>query len=195
MLGEKLGNVFDKPLGSAAKKIPFTPNTLTLVGFIITIYASYVLMKDLRTGGILVLAGGVFDILDGVVARVNGKSSKFGAFLDSVLDRYSDAIILLAIAWNLDAKMEHVGVLICLGCLIGSFLISYTRARAEGLGIECKHGLMERPERVVVISFGAIAGLIIPVLWILLILTHITVFQRMYHVWKALSVRNKSSMS
>lgn len=184
MLSEKFGHIFDKPLESTAKKISFTPNTLSITGFLVMLAACYILISNLRIGGIIILVGGFFDILDGVVARVNKKRSRFGAFLDSVLDRYSDALILLAIAWNLYNSGNNLGVLLCLGTLVGAFLISYARARAEGLGENCKYGLMERPERIILITFGAITGLIIPVLWILLILTHFTVLQRIYHVWR-----------
>lgn len=184
MLSEKLGHVFDKPLETIAGKITLSPNALSLTGFIVTIFASFVLISDLRAGGILILAGGVFDILDGVVARVNMKTSRFGAFFDSVLDRYSDAFILLALALNLADKNNLTGVFLCLASLVGAFLISYARARAEGLGQNCGHGLMERPERIILIALGTITGLIIPVLWILAILTHFTVLQRIYYVWK-----------
>ncbi len=184
MLGERFGHVFDKPLENIAKRISFTPNMLTVLGFLITLLASVVLARDLFFGGILVLAGGVFDILDGVVARVTKRSSRFGAFLDSVLDRYSDAFILLGVGLNLFNRNDHTGAVLCLGTLIGSFLISYSRARAEGLGEDCKNGLLERPERIILISFGAITGLITPVLWLLVILTHFTVCQRIYHVWR-----------
>jgi len=184
MLSERLGHAFDKPLANFAKNIPLTPNTLTLTGFLVTAYASYVLTYNLRLGGVLVLAGGVFDVLDGVVARVNRKSSKFGAFLDSVLDRYSDALILLALAWNMIANNDFPGMMLCLVTLVGSFLISYARARAEGLGENCRHGLMERPERIILLAFGAITGLITPVLWILVVFTHFTALQRIYYVWK-----------
>ena len=122
--------------------------------------------------------------MDGVVARTNAKVSRFGAFLDSVLDRYSDAAILLSISWNMANRGNLYGVILSLGTLVGAFLISYTRARAEGLGESCRHGLMERPERVLVISFGAITNLMLPVLWILIALTHFTVLQRIFHVWK-----------
>lgn len=183
MLSEKLGHVFDKPLKNIAKKIPFSPNTITITGFVVTLFACYVLMENLRLGGILVLAGGFFDILDGAVARINDNTTRFGAFLDSVLDRYSDAFILLAIAENLSNNNHYNGVFLSLFALIGSFLISYSRARAEGIGEECKYGLMERTERILLISFGAITDLIIPVLWVLSILTHFTVFQRIYYVW------------
>ncbi|MEJ2696785.1 MAG: CDP-alcohol phosphatidyltransferase family protein [Candidatus Sulfobium sp.] len=176
--------VLDKPFGNFANIISFSPNSLSLTGFVVTLFASCVLLYDLRAGGVLVLAGGAFDVLDGVVARTNGKISRFGAFLDSVLDRYSDAAVLLAIAWNLGNDGNHTGVLLCLGTLVGAFLISYTRARAEGLGENCKYGLMERPERVIMISLGAIAGIMMPVLWALFVLTHFTVLQRIHHVWR-----------
>jgi phosphatidylglycerophosphate synthase len=184
MIGGKFGHVFDKPLARIAKDIPFSPNTLTVAGFIITIVASCILVRNLRFGGILVLVGGVFDVLDGVVARVNKKSSRFGAFLDSVLDRYCDAVILLALAWNLREHGNYQGVALSLLSMVGAFLISYSRARAEGIGESCKNGLMERPERVVLISLGAVSGYIIPVLWLLVVLTHFTVIQRIFFVWR-----------
>jgi len=184
MLGEKLGHIFDKPFAGVARRISINPNSLSITGFLVTLIASYVLSFNLSVGGLLVLAGGAFDVLDGVVARTNGKSSRFGAFLDSVLDRYSDAAVLLAVGWNLAGHGDYTGLMLALGTMVGAFLISYTRARAEGLGVNCKYGLMERPERIVLISFGAVAGLIGPVLWILLVLTHFTALQRIRHVWR-----------
>jgi phosphatidylglycerophosphate synthase len=184
LIGGKFGNVFDKPLERLAKSIPFHPNAITTAGFLLTVLASGVLVSDLRLGGILVLVAGFFDILDGVVARAHDKKSAFGAFLDSVLDRYSDAFMLLAVGWNLARSGNQTGLILSLLSVVGSFLISYTRARAEGLGYDCKNGLLERPERVVLVSLGAISGLIIPVLWILAIFTHATALQRIYHVWK-----------
>jgi phosphatidylglycerophosphate synthase len=192
MLGEKLGHVFDKPLEGIARNIPFNPNALTITGFVVTVIASFVLISNLPFGGFLVLLGGLFDVLDGVVARVNGKSSRFGAFLDSVLDRYSDAFVLLAIAWNFLNTGNYSGVAPCLGTLVGAFLISYARARAEGLGENCGHGLMERAERLLLISFGAITGWINAVLWILVVLTHFTVMQRIYYVQRAMSGKERS---
>src|SRR5512135_2897247 len=160
-----------------SQKISFHPNTLTVIGFLITVIASLVLLRSLALGGILVIVGGLFDVLDGVVARVNGKKSKFGAFLDSVLDRFSDAFILLAVGWNLFTRGSPTGLALSLFTLIGAFLISYTRARAEGLGENCNKGLMERPERIVLLSLGAVTGTIMPVLWAMVLLTQFTVFQ------------------
>lgn len=185
MLSKKYGNAFDKPLGIIAQKIPFSPNSLSITGFIITLFACYRLSSDLLMGGVLILVGALFDMLDGVVARTRNKTTLFGAFLDSVLDRYSDAFILLAIAYNLWNASNMTGVILSLGALLGSFMISYSRARAEGIGEECKNGVMERPERVILISLGAISGFIIPALWVLVILTNITVMQRIYYVWNA----------
>lgn len=191
MLSNKFGHVFDKPLGKIAQRIPLSPNSVSITGFIITIFACYILSFDLLTGGILIIVGAFFDILDGVVARTRHKITRFGAFLDSVLDRYSDAFILLAIAYNQWKVFNMTGVILCLGTLLGSFMISYSRARAEGIGEECKTGVMERPERVILISIGSISGFIIPVLWVLVILTNITVMQRIYHVWNATSNKIK----
>jgi phosphatidylglycerophosphate synthase len=186
MISEKMGHFFDKPLGYLAKKISFQPNTVTITGFVVTLMASFVLISNFFFGGILILAGGFFDILDGVVARVNGKSSRFGAFLDSVLDRYSDASILLAIAWHFINTRNYVDLAPCLATLVGAFFISYSRARAEGLGTSCTYGLMERPERLLLISFGAISGFLREVLWLLAVLTHFTVVQRIYYVRRAM---------
>ena len=138
----------------------------------------------------MILAGGLFDILDGVVARTKGKESRFGAFLDSVLDRYSDALILSAISLN-SLVLQNIQLLyVCFGCIPGSFLVSYARARAEGLGVNCKNGLMERPERLVLISAGAIFGVMEPALWVLLVLTHLTVVQRIHLVWRSTAKHN-----
>jgi len=185
MLSEKLGHVFDKPLKKIAVHVPFSPNFISFTGFAVTLFASYVLISDLRLGGVLILAGGVFDILDGVVARTNQKESRFGAFWDSLLDRYSDAAILIAISWTFLASGNIPLFFVSIGILVGSFLVSYARARAEGLGLVCKQGLMERTERIVMLAAGAISGFLVPVLWVMLVLTHFTVFQRIYVVWKA----------
>lgn len=185
MLSAKLGHFLDRPLGAFARKISISPNSLTVFGFLVTCLAALIIPMNLKLGGILILFGGIFDMLDGIVARTNGRATKFGAFLDSVLDRYSDAFIFLAIAWYLGGKGDHTGVLLSLGTMVGTFLISYTRARAAGLGKDCHTGLMERPERIVLLAFATITGWLIPVLWIMLLFTHITVMQRVYYVWRA----------
>jgi phosphatidylglycerophosphate synthase len=186
VLSAKLGHFLDTPLNHIARRIPCSPNTLTFAGFLITVFAAIVIPKSIRLGGILILIGGIFDVIDGVVARTRGKATKFGAFLDSVLDRYSDAFLFLALSWYFIAKGSLIGVYLSLGTLVGAFLISYARARAEGIGESCHTGIMERPERIILLAFAAITGWLLPILWIMLILTHITVFQRIYHVWRIL---------
>ena len=189
MLSKKLGRSLDRPLARLALHVPFTPNAITITGFIFMIFACAVLVSDLMTGGILVLTAGFFDMLDGAIARAKNMVSPYGAFLDSVLDRYADAGIMLAVSWNMFSLGNTVGMLLALASLVGSFLVSYARARAEGLGVSCSHGLMERPERIILIAAGAITGYIIPVLWVMTILTHYTVIQRIMHTQKQLSRR------
>lgn len=187
MIGARLGHFLDRPLYPFAKKVSISPNALTLTGFGITTVAALVLTKDLRLGGILIIAGGLFDMLDGIVARTNGKATAFGAFLDSVLDRFSDAFLFMGAAWHLGSTGDTTGVFLSLGTMLGAFAVSYTRARAEGLGKDCKTGIMERPERIVLLAFGAITGWLLPVLWTMFALTYLTVFQRMFHVYKSMS--------
>jgi phosphatidylglycerophosphate synthase len=184
MLSARFGHLLDAPLSFIAKRIPFSPNTLTVTGFLVTVIAAFIIPYNIRLGGIFIMIGGFFDMLDGIVARTSGKTTKFGAFLDSILDRYSDAFLFLSIAWYLAAHGDHTGSFLSLGTLVGAFLISYTRARAEGLGESCHTGIMERPERIILLIFATVTGWLVPVLWVMLILTHITVLQRVYHVWK-----------
>jgi len=186
VLGGRLGHFLDRPLSSFAKKINVNPNLLTVTGFLVTTAAAVVLSQNLFAGGALVILGGAFDVLDGVVARANDRTTRFGAFLDSVLDRYSDAFLFLGLSWYFYKSDSPEGVILSLGTMVGALLISYTRARAEGLGQDCHAGLMERPERVVFMAFGALTGWILPVMWIMLVLTHATVLQRVHHVWRAM---------
>lgn len=184
MIGYKLGHFLDRPLAPLIKKIPLSPNLLTVTGFLITAGAAFALTRDLMLGGILILAGGLFDILDGIVARVNGKASRFGAYLDSVLDRYADAFLFFGVAYGL--RDAPIGVFLATGAFLGAFMISYARARAEGLGVECKVGLMERPERILLLAAGAISGYIIEALWVMFALTNLTALQRVIHTRKSL---------
>jgi phosphatidylglycerophosphate synthase len=186
MLSGNLGHFLDKPLSSLAKRMNVNPNVLTITGFLFTTAAAVTIPVNLFLGGILVLAGGFFDMFDGIVARVNNRATKFGAFLDSVLDRYSDAFLFLGVAWYFHKGGSMTGVFLSLGTMIGALLTSYTRARAEGLGKDCHVGLMERPERVILLAFAALTGWVLQVMWILIVLTNVTVTQRIYHVWKGM---------
>jgi phosphatidylglycerophosphate synthase len=181
MLNKKLGRRLELPLTRIARSVPVAPNTLTIAGFVLTLCACAVLAFSLRVGGILILLTSFLDMLDGAVARARGMETPFGAFLDSVLDRYADAGMLLAVAWNMFMQENAVGMSLSLLMLVGASLVSYTRARAEGLGVSCTQGLMERPERILFLAAGAITGYMVSLLWIMTVLTHATAIQRVLH--------------
>jgi len=149
-------------------KIGLTPNAVTVIGFILNIGVAVVFVVGAEKtnrgdlsyvgwAGALILFAGLFDMLDGQVARLGKMSSSFGALLDSVLDRYSELFMFLGICYYLIAQHYFISSLFAFIGLIGSMMVSYTRARAEGLGIECKGGLMQRPERIVLVGTTALA--------------------------------------
>lgn len=189
MLGKNIGRRLERPLTRFALTVPFSPNTVTVIGFVFMLFASSVLALDIRTGGVLVLVAGFLDMLDGAIARAKGMVTSYGAYLDSVLDRYADAAAMLGVAWYMYMHGNNIAVLLSLISLVGSFLVSYARARAEGLGASCSHGLMERPERIILLAAGAMTGYMIPALWIMSILTHFTVIQRIVHTHTELRKR------
>jgi CDP-diacylglycerol---glycerol-3-phosphate 3-phosphatidyltransferase len=162
-----------------------TPNNITIVGFVLTILAAGMLgFGYLRTGGMVLWLASSFDMLDGALARYSEQTSKFGAFLDSTLDRYSESITLLGLAVYFAGRPDsQIQIFLIFLTLIGSWMVSYTRARAEALEIECKVGILQRPERLTILIAGLILGLLLPALWILAILTNITSLQRIYEVY------------
>lgn len=184
MISAKLGHFLDKPLEPVARRIPFSPNLISIAGFGITVFAAYMIPQQLQAAGLLILLGGFFDMLDGVVARANGKASRFGALLDSTLDRFSDASLLIGAAWYFFLQDYMLGVGLSAGTLVGALLVSYVRARAEGLGLSCHVGIMERPERIVLLAVGCLTEWMLPVMILLFAFSHITVFQRVVHVYR-----------
>ena len=186
MLSAWFGHFLDKPLAPLAKRIPVDPNLVTITGLIVTALAAVVIPINLVSGGIMILVGGAFDMLDGLIARTNGRRTEFGAFLDSTLDRYADSVLFIGVAWYFHDAGNNMAALLTVGGLVGSLVISYARARAEGLGAECKVGILERPERVILLAAGCISGLLFPVIVIIFILSHFTVIQRILHVRKQL---------
>ena len=164
-----------------------TPNTLTVVGFIFNLVTAGVLASGhLSAGGVLLILSGLFDMLDGALARITSQQSSFGAFLDSLLDRYSEAAILLALIYVFTIRGNTAVVLLVYAVAMGSILISYARARAEGLGLEAKVGVAPRPERILILSLGLLVNFntAIAALVVLAVLTHLTAIQRLYHVWQ-----------
>jgi CDP-diacylglycerol--glycerol-3-phosphate 3-phosphatidyltransferase len=180
-----------RPVVSAIAKTPLTPNAITWIGFLVIIAAgALVATEHLLAAGIVVLAAGVFDMLDGALARLTNKSTKFGAILDSTLDRISEAIILVTLL-AVFAKNGQVTESILAGVtLVGSFMTSYVRARMEGLGVEGKAGLFTRPERVILLSLGLLfsgfSNALLITLSIITFFSWLTVVERMVYAWRKL---------
>lgn len=181
MLGEKFSHLLDKPLTPLAKAFPINPNIITFIGMIVTSCSGFIIPFNLFLGGIFILVGGAFDLLDGILARVNGRVTRFGALFDSTLDRIADGFIFLGIAWHFFIIHDTEAFLITLLCMIASYLISYVRARAEGLGVSCDVGIIERPERVVLLALGCLTGFLFYTVVVLTILSWITVGQRILY--------------
>ncbi|GHS99881.1 CDP-diacylglycerol--inositol 3-phosphatidyltransferase [Bacteroidia bacterium] len=190
-------------------KIGITPNFVTASGLFFTVIACAILIYGainaergdfslVGWAGAIILFAGLFDMLDGQVARLGKMSSRYGALFDSVLDRYSELIVLFGICYYLILQGYFFSSLFGFVALIGSMMVSYIRARAEGLGIECKGGFMQRPERVVIISLGAIGCgifnhllvLVIP-LAIVAVFSNVTAVGRLNHCRKALAIEDK----
>jgi len=190
MIGNKIGHRLDSFINSVLKSIlgeRGNPNLFTLMGFLATLLACFLVLKECWVlAGLAIILSGLFDLFDGVVARNLGKVTAFGGFLDSVLDRYSDLFLLLALLIHYLKKGDPDLVILTFFVSIGTALIPYVRARAEALSLPCSIGLMERAERIILLSAGALFGWMGLVLWVLAILTHFTVLHRIYYVWKKL---------
>ena len=174
-----------------------TPNTLTVLGLILSILTAVVIAQGLfLAGGLLVLFAGIFDMFDGAMARARNASTTFGAFFDSTLDRYSESIILFGLLffalykpviqesiWPYQYEQSWMIILVFMAT-VGSFMVSYAKARAEGLGLECKTGLLARPERVVILAIGLLVGAVFWALVILAVFSNVTAIERIVHVWR-----------
>ncbi len=209
------------PILNLVVKTGITPDGITIIGFFITIISAVILIIGAETGirgdtryitwfGIILLTAGIFDMLDGQLARKTNKMTKFGALFDSVIDRYSEMVMFFGITYYLVSYHYFLSGVFAFIAMIGSIMVSYVRARAEGLGVECKIGLMQRPERVLTIGISAILyGIIshftgtfkiifdwlpfpfienisiftIPI-FIMAVLTNYTAFQRLNHCRK-----------
>ncbi|OFW56752.1 MAG: hypothetical protein A2133_12280 [Actinobacteria bacterium RBG_16_64_13] len=175
------------PMLSALRWLRVTPNEVTIAGTVLNMAAAALVIADhLVYAGIVFLAAGCFDMLDGALARLAQKTTPFGAFLDSTLDRVSEGVILAAIGYLLAVEGRSIDVALVVLALLGSVLVSYTRARAESLGVECKVGLMSRPERVILIALGLFFDVLPYVIYIMLALTVFTVIQRIVHTYRQL---------
>jgi CDP-diacylglycerol--glycerol-3-phosphate 3-phosphatidyltransferase len=199
------------PLVRALLALGLKPDHLTVLGFVLSLAAALLFaIGRFRGAALLAAASGLCDILDGQLARRSGVASRFGAFLDSTLDRVAEAALFVGLTWYYTAQLVDMAVnpdrvmanlqhglepvtfaaiaVFAVLALVGSFMVSYTRARAEGLGLECKVGWFERPERMVLLIIAGLFGLgpVIPgALIVLVIFSFATAAQRMAHVWKA----------
>lgn len=177
-------------------KSPLTPNSITVIGFLLNFPVAYVLAQGWFVwGAILIIFAGVFDMLDGALAKVTNRVTKFGGFLDSTLDRYSEVVIFLGLLIFYQTHSntnvyggELQGLILVYVSITGSLLVSYAKARAEGLGMECKVGWLPRPERIGIMALGCLVAnwwtpALVISLWVLAIGTNLTAWQRIIYIW------------
>ncbi len=181
----KIGKIFIDPVATPLNRWGVHPDVITIVGtLIVAIAAIAIAYEQLLVGGIIVLIGIPLDALDGAVARLRDEPRPFGAFLDSTLDRYADGLLFGALAIYGKQTGSDAVLILALVALTGAYLISYTRARAEGLDLECKVGLFTRLERTIVLLVLLFSGWVLPLLWVLAIGNHFTALQRIWYVRK-----------
>ena len=175
------------PIGLALyRHLHLRPNHLTMIGLGVSLLATAAFIgARIRAGGVLLILAGLCDFFDGSLARASGQVSTFGAFLDSVIDRYSDLVVLLGIVVLYAHMSQMRGAIVAMAGLIGSMMVSYTKARAESIGVRCTVGMMERPERMICLIAGALLDLLEPALWVLAVLANLTAVQRIAFTWRA----------
>lgn len=188
-IGERIGNFLSKKRDSLAEwlmKSGLTPNALTLIGLIVNLFAAFFLAAGFhRMAGLILILANSFDVLDGALARVSNRITRFGDFFDSTIDRYSDLILYsgLIVFYSLKQDLFYV-ILVCI-VAIGSVTTSYVRAKAQNvISVKCDVGFMERPERIVTLIIAALFNHIYIALWVLAITTHLAVIHRVLYVKK-----------
>ena len=161
------------------------PNVLTFLGLLINIWAAWLFSRgSFRWAGVVVIGAGVFDMVDGRVARATSQVTRFGGFFDSVLDRYSDLALYIGLLVYYAGINRFFYIVLTAIVMMGSVMISYTRARAENSIPKCKVGFLERPERVVLIILGALGDRMAAVLWVIAVLSNLTVIHRMIYTYQ-----------
>lgn len=176
-----------EPIVTILHRVGVTPNSLTILGFLLSLINTWLLATGrLPLAGALILLFSALDALDGSLARLSGQVTRFGGFLDSVLDRYSEAVLFLGLLayFAQSGPQDAIYLYVVYAAIIGSQLVSYARARAEGLGLHCTVGWFTRVERIILLSLGLLIGWVRPVLWVLAILTNVTALQRIVHVYR-----------
>jgi CDP-diacylglycerol--glycerol-3-phosphate 3-phosphatidyltransferase len=211
MISEAIGAVCKRIIDAMVRGLArshINPNVLTFMGLLMNIGCGVLFGYGMFfKAGLLMILANIFDMFDGQVARLRGRVTRFGAFFDSVIDRYSDIIVFVGImVFYARNTREHSTLLVALTglALVGSVMISYSRARAESLDIACKVGFLERPERVVLLIIGSLTEVgpttslflhkMPQVLWVLAVLSHWTVVHRIYHTWRELRETDRAAV-
>jgi phosphatidylglycerophosphate synthase len=178
------GTFLWKKIVAGFAALGINPNVLTFIGFCINVFAAYLFAYGyFRWAGLTVILAGIFDLTDGPVARVTKRVTPFGGFFDSVLDRYSDLLLLIGLLVYYGRINRFWYVTLVAVAMIGAVMTSYTRARAENLIPSCKVGFLERPERIVLIIIGALTNHMAQVLWVIVVFSNLTVLHRILHTY------------
>lgn len=171
------------------------PNVLTFIGLLINIYAAFLLASGrFLAAGLVIIGAGIFDMVDGRVARETNQVTRFGGFFDSVLDRYSDCALLMGLLVYYGTINRPFYVVLTAIVMAGSVMVSYTRARAENTIPSCKVGFMERPERIVLLIIGALFDHMAPVLWVIAVLSTLTVTHRMIYTFRQAKILEEAQL-
>jgi CDP-diacylglycerol---glycerol-3-phosphate 3-phosphatidyltransferase len=195
-LARKYTRFFIEPLARFMSRTGASPNIITVIGFLMMCGVAVILSQGyFFWGGLLMIPAGIFDAIDGMMARMMGWTSRFGAFLDSTLDRYSEAVLFFGLFVYLSGQDAWVDLVLIFATVIGSLMVSYVRARAEGIGIPLKDGLFTRFERLFLLAVGLLFNQLTLVLIILAVMSNFTAFQRIYLVWRALKLEEKQELT
>lgn len=185
-----------EPICRFLNRLGIKPNTVTLIGLLGNVIAAYLIaMGQMTWGGVVMLLLGAFDALDGTLARISDQVTKFGGLLDSVIDRYSELVVMGGLLLFFTQKQDTTSIILVYLAAAGSVLVSYVKARAEGLGMECKVGLLTRVERYIVMVVTLIFNIPVVGLWIIAILANITAVQRIWHVYSKSKASNNGNQA
>jgi CDP-diacylglycerol--glycerol-3-phosphate 3-phosphatidyltransferase len=181
---DRLAGLTD-PVARVLLRLRLRPNHLTLLGLAASFLAALAFAGgEKRLAACFLILSGLFDFFDGSLARLSGQVTPFGAFLDSVIDRYSDLVVLLGLLILFMRAGRNAEVLLTMAVVVGTVMVSYTKARAQSIGVACEVGLMERPERQICLIAGALLDAFPPVLWGLAVLVNLTALQRIVYTWR-----------
>ncbi len=187
--------------GLALTKI--SPNALTFIGLLINVGAAILMgyanaenqARLFLYAGLVIIGAGIFDMVDGRVARATGQVTTFGAFFDSVIDRYSDVVLYFGLLVYYARANRFFYIVLTAVVMISSVMVSYTRARAESLIGQCKVGFMERPERIVLVIIGTLFNRMAPVLWVIAVLANMTVIHRIVYTWQQTRAKDEATVA